>query len=234
LQRAVALTQDRARRADRALAAPQASLQSGALDAALELVATAEAGPLDELQRARVDLLRAEAAFAQSRGSDAPPLLLRAAKALEPLDPKLARETYLDAWSAALFAGRFAGAGSLVDVSREARTAPRPARPERPCDLLLDGFSLLSTEGRRVAAPVLKRAAAGFAGSEISTEELLRWGWLATAAAVTVWDFDTCRVVAAGEVEVARESGALTVLAVVRRLPRAGAAAPRSRRADHR
>ncbi|HTX10805.1 MAG TPA: AAA family ATPase [Solirubrobacteraceae bacterium] len=214
LQRAVALTEDRARRADRALAAAQASFQSGALDAALELVATAEAGPLDELQRARVDLLRAEAAFAQSRGSDAPPLLLRAAKTLEPLDSKLARETYLDAWSAALFAGRFAGAGSLRDVSRAARTAPRPAGAERPCDLLLDGFSLLFTDGRRAAMPVLKRAAAGFAGSGVSTEEVLRWGWLATAAAVTVWDFDTCLVVAAGEVEVARASGALTVLPV--------------------
>ena len=58
LQRAVALTEDPARRADRALAAAQASLQAGEFDAALGLVATAEAGPLDEFQRALVDLLR--------------------------------------------------------------------------------------------------------------------------------------------------------------------------------
>ena len=214
LQRSVALTRDPARRADRALAAAHASLNAGAFDTALGLVTTAETGSLNELQRAQVDLLRAEAAYSQSRGSDAPPLLLRAAKTLESLDAKLARETYLDAWSAALFAGRLASAGSLHDVSREARAAPGAPDPPRPSDLLLDGFALLFTEGRPAAAPVLERAATGFAGSEVSVEEVLRWGWLATAAAVVVWDFDTCLAVANREVQVARDSGALTVLAV--------------------
>ena len=189
-------------------------MQAGAFDVARGLVATAEAGPLDELQRARVDLLRAEAGFSQSPGSDAPPLLLRAAKTLEPLDPGLARATYLDAWSAALFAGRFASSADLHDVSREARAAPRPDGDQRPSDLLLDGLALLVTDGRVEAAPVLQRAAAGFAGAEASHEEVLRWGWLATAAAVTVWDFETCVAIAAREVKLARDSGALAVLAV--------------------
>ena len=105
LQRAVALTGDPKRRADRALAAAQASLGAGTFGVARGLLATAEVGPLDELQRARLDLLRAEAAYSESRGNDAPALLLSAAKTLDPLDPQLARETYLDAWSSALFAG---------------------------------------------------------------------------------------------------------------------------------
>jgi DNA-binding CsgD family transcriptional regulator len=214
LQRAVALTGDRSRRADRALAAAHASLEAGAFAEALGLLATAEAGSLDELERARVDLLRAEAAFAQNRGSDAPPLLLRAAKTLEPLDPGLARETYLDAWSAALFAGRLARGADLRDVSRQAREAPRPTGGGRPSDRLLDGFALLFTGGRAEAAPVLQRATAGFAGEDVSLEEVLRWGWLATAAAVTVWDFETCLAIASRQVEVARETGALAVLAV--------------------
>ena len=214
LQRAVALTGDMPRRVNRALAAANASLEAGAFAVAHGLLGMAEAGSPDELQRARVDLLRAEAAYAQSRGSDAPPLLLRAAKTLEPLDPELARETYLDAWSAALFAGRFANNGGLGDVSREARDAPRPAEDPRPSDLLLDGFALLFTDGRAEAAPVLQRAATGFAGDEVSLEEVLRWGWLATAAAVTVWDFETCLAIADREVEVARDLGALAVLAV--------------------
>jgi DNA-binding CsgD family transcriptional regulator len=214
LQRAVALTEDSRRRTDRALAAAHASLNAGEFDAALSLLAAAEAGTLDELQRARVDLVRAEASYAQSHGSEAPALLLRAAKTLEPLDPKLARETYLDAWSAALFAGRLAAAGNLGDVSRAARSAPRAPDPPRPSDLLLDGFALLFTDGRPAAEPVLARAATGFAGDSVSVEEVLRWAWLATAAAVVVWDYDTCLAVGTREVQVARDSGALAVLPV--------------------
>jgi DNA-binding CsgD family transcriptional regulator len=214
LRRSVALTLDPARRVERALAAAQASLKAGAFEAALGLLAAAEAGVLDDLQRARVDLLHAEFAYVQNRGSDAPPLLLRAARTLETLDVRLSRETYLDAWGAALFAGQLASAGSLLDVSRAVRTAPQPAQPPRPCDLLLDGFALMFTEGRLAAAPVLQRAATAFAGGEVSVEEVLRWGWLATAAAVVVWDYDTCLAVATREVQLARDSGALEVLAV--------------------
>jgi DNA-binding CsgD family transcriptional regulator len=214
LQRALALTADPARRVDRALAAAQASLGAGAFDAARGLLAAAEAGPLDDLQRARLDLLRAEAAYSESRDGEAPGLLLRAAKALEPLDLRLARETYLDAWSSALFAGQLAGATSLHEVSDDARAAPRPAGRQRPSDLLLDGFALSFTDGRAEAAPVLGRAATGFAGKDASVEEILRWGWLATAAAVMAWDYDTCLAVSNRGVELAREAGALTVLAV--------------------
>jgi DNA-binding CsgD family transcriptional regulator len=214
LQRAVALTGDSARRTDRALAAGEASLQAGVFDVARRLLATAEVGPVDELQHARLELLRAEAEYAESRDSQAPALLLRAAKTLDPLDPKLARDTYLDAWSAALFAGRLASTGSLHHVSREALARPRPVGPPRPSDLLLEGFSLAFTDGRPAAAPVLERAARAFAGKDVAVEEVLRWGWLATAAAVMVWDFETCVAVAARGVQLARESGALAVLAV--------------------
>jgi DNA-binding CsgD family transcriptional regulator/tetratricopeptide (TPR) repeat protein len=213
LRRAVALTDDPARRSERALAAAQASLQAGAFDAALQLLAAAEIGPLDELQRARVELLRAEAAYSQSRGGDAPALLLEAARTLEPLDPNLARDTYLDAWSAALFAGQLATSGGLHEVSRAALASPRAGQP-RPADLLLDGFAMAFAEGRAAAAPVLASAAAGFAGNDVSVEEVLRWGWLATAAAVMVWDFETCVAVAARDVQLARDSGALAVLVV--------------------
>ncbi|HEV3378031.1 MAG TPA: AAA family ATPase [Thermoleophilaceae bacterium] len=213
LQRAVALTRDPRRRTERALAAADFGLRAGAFDAARGMMAAAEIGPLDELQQARLDLLRAEASYSESRGGTAPALLLRAAKALESLEPQLARETYLDAWSSALFAGRLASSVNLHDVSREARSAPMPT-DRRPSDVLLDGFSLAFTEGRSSAAPVLERAATGFAGDDVPVEEVLRWGWLATAAAVMVWDYETCLAVARRGVELAREAGALTVLAV--------------------
>jgi DNA-binding CsgD family transcriptional regulator len=215
LQRAVALTGDPARRADRALAAAQASLGAGAFDVARGLLAAAEAGPLDELGRARVDLLQAEVAFAENRGSDAPLLLLEAARKLEPLDVRLSRNTYLDAWAAALFAGRLAGAGgSLLDVSRAVATAPNPVDPPLPCDLLLDGLALIFTDGRPAAALVLRRAVAAFAGTEVSAEEMLRWGWLATRAANFLWDYDSSLEIGMQAVHLARDTGALEALAV--------------------
>ena len=141
LERSVALTADPARHAERTLAAAKASLQAGAFGKALDLLATAEAGPLDEFQRARVDLLRGHVAFASGLGSDAPPLLLKAARRLEPFDLELARETYLTAWRAAGMAGHLAGADVLLEICRAVQALPpppghpRPLRPaaRRPC-----------------------------------------------------------------------------------------------------
>ena len=158
LHRAVALTQDPARRADRALAAAQASFQAGEFEAALGLVATAEAGPLDEFQRALVDLLRAEVAFAAGLWSDAPPLLLKAARRLEPIDLDLARETHLTAWGAAGLAQDVAARDVLVEICHAARALPPPPGVPRPRDLMLDGFALLITEGHAAATPTLQRA----------------------------------------------------------------------------
>src|SRR5262245_16569092 len=159
LQRAVALTAAPGPRAGRALAAASASLQAGAFDAAVELAATAEAGPLDDLQRAQIGLVRGQAALFAGAGGEAPALLLQAARQLEPLDAALARQTYLDAWTAALFAGRFAGAGDLRQVARAARSAPPPAGAPQPSDQLLDALAVLVTEGRAEAVPLLRRAA---------------------------------------------------------------------------
>jgi DNA-binding CsgD family transcriptional regulator len=212
LQRSLALTRDRARRTDRALAAAQASLQAGAFDAALRLLATAEAGSLDEFQNARAELLRGQIAFASGAGSDAPPLLLKAAQRLERLDPELARETYLDAWGAALFAGRLATAGSLLEVSRAARSAPSPTGPPRPSDLLLDGLATLITEGPTAAAPMLRRATSVFAGNQVSVEDSFRWGWLTTVPCTALWDDESWHTINARQLQLARDAGALARL----------------------
>ncbi|MBV9001179.1 MAG: hypothetical protein JO304_19130 [Solirubrobacterales bacterium] len=155
----MALSADPARRSDRALAAAQVSLSAAAFDAAQSLLTAADDGPLDELQRARMELLRGQLAFVSGHGSDAPPLLLRAAKRLEPLDVELARETYLNALSALVLAGsaisRDAG---VVEASRAARAAPRPVHPPRGSDLMLDGLASLYIDGRAAASPVLTRA----------------------------------------------------------------------------
>ena len=135
LERSVALTADPARHAERILAAAQASLQAGAFGKALELLATAEAGPLDEFASARVDLLRGQIAFASSLGSDAPSLLLKAAKRLEPLNLDLARETYLNAWTGGI-TRRAPGRRRRHARGLPRRQGPSPARgpaaPDRP------------------------------------------------------------------------------------------------------
>src|SRR6516225_6925912 len=191
LQRAVELTAEPGPRSERALAAAQASLQAGALDAAAELLAIAAEGPLDELQQARVSLVRGQIAFAANAGSEAPALLLQAARQLEPLDGALARQTYLDAWTAAVFAGPFAQAGNLHEVSRAARSAPAPPDPPAPCDLLLDGLAVLVTDGRAAAAPMLRRAVRIFAEDEIAMEEGLRWSIAAGMSALVLWDVES-------------------------------------------
>src|SRR3954452_5037354 len=213
LRRSVALTRDPARRVDRALAAAQASLHAGAFDAALELLATAQAGTPDERQCARVDLLRGQVASATA-GTEAPAQLLKAARRLEPLDPGLARETYLDAWGAALFAGRLASGGDLLDVSRAARAAPRPTYAPHPSDLLLDGLAELVTEGRSAAAPALRRAVSAFRGERISVEKGFQWGVLASSAAVELWDFESWDTLITRQMELARDAGALAPLSI--------------------
>jgi len=212
LERATALTPDPARKAQRALAAAQAKHDAGAPGAALALLATVEGGTLDEVQRARVDVLRARIAFASSRGNDAPPLLLKAAKRLEPLDVTLARETYLEAFSAAIFAGRLATGVGLREVAEAARHAPRSSCPSRPADLLLDGLTLLITEGHAAGVPVLKRALTAFRGESVSTEEELRWLWHACRVAMKLWDDESWFVLSTRAVQLARDVGTLTVL----------------------
>jgi DNA-binding CsgD family transcriptional regulator len=214
LERAVALTLDPARRAERTLAAAQASLQAGAFGKALELVAAAEAGPLDESQGARADWLRGQIAFASGPGSDAPVLLLKAAKRLEPVSLGLARQTYVDAWQAGVFAGYLAGAGDLLEVSRAARALPPPANPPRPVDLLLDGLALMVTDGSAAAAPVLRQATTAFASADIPVQESLKWGWLVRVADKALWDNEGWRLTAQ-QVQLARDVGELDQLPIL-------------------
>jgi DNA-binding CsgD family transcriptional regulator len=215
LERASALTPEPSRRASRALAAAQTKHQAGAFDAALRLIAIAEAGPLNELQRAQVKLLRGQIAFALNRGGDAAPHLLEAAKLLEPLDPTLARETYAEALAAAMYAGRLAKTDGVLEVAETARAAKRAgARPQHPraADLLLDGQALLITERLRRATPILKRALSGFRDDGLSNDEALRWLWLACVTAIHLWDENSWRVLSDRYVQLARDAGALTVL----------------------
>src|SRR5262249_55536725 len=144
---------------------------AGAFGKARDLLAAAEAGPLDDFQRALADLLRAQLAYVTSRGAEASPLLLKAARQLEQIDPGLSRATYLDALSAGMFAGRLANPGSgILEVAPAARAAPPPRRAPRAPDLLLDGHAAFYNDGYAAGVPILRAALAAF-GDGMSAEE---------------------------------------------------------------
>ncbi len=214
LQRATELTPDPARRGARALAAAQAKRDAAAPEAASKLLAIAELCPLDLLQRALLDRLRAQLAFARRRGSDAPPLLMEAAQRLEPLDADLARETHLEALEAVLFAGRLNRAGAAQDVAEAARAAPPGPEPPRAIDLLLDGLAVRFADGYVAGQPALKRALDAFAREREHSEHDLRWMWLAWPVANEVWDDDAWVQLTTRAVRVARDAGALAVLPI--------------------
>jgi DNA-binding CsgD family transcriptional regulator/tetratricopeptide (TPR) repeat protein len=212
LERSAELTVDLDRRAHRALAAAQAAHLAGAPDEALRLLSLAEACPLDKLQRARVDLQRAQIAFTLNRGREAPPLLLRAAKQLEQLDAQLAGETYLDALLATMFAGALASGVSVREAAQAARAASARSRLPRAPDLLLDGLAVRFNDGYAAAVPLLRRALKAFRGHDLSVQEELRWLWHACITAAHLCDDETWELLATRFVRTARETGALTML----------------------
>jgi len=211
LERAIELTPEPARRAERALAAAHARHHAGASDAALKLLSITEAGPLDKLSRARADVLRAQIAFAVNIGGDAASLLLRAAKQLEPLNLNLARETYLHAFSAAIFAGSLSASDGAREVAEAVRAAPRPARPGPP-DLLLDGLAVRFTDGYRAATPMLRRALSAFRGFDHTHQQGIHASYLTCVPAVDMWDEETWEALLGRHVQLTRDTGALSAL----------------------
>ena len=212
LDSAAMLTPEPGRRARRLLAAARAKRDSGALDAALELLAAVQAGPVDALQAAELEELRGDIAFDQRRIGEAAQLLVGAAKRLDSLDAGLARVTHLKALGAAMWAG----SDGLPEAAGAARAAPPGPDPPRAVDVLLDALAIRVTEGYAAAAPALRRAVKAVLALEVDGD-LGRWLWLTGAragavAALELWDADAWHALATRQVAVAREMGALVRL----------------------
>jgi DNA-binding CsgD family transcriptional regulator len=219
LERAAVLTPDPAERGRRALAAAQAKFESGAPESAQELLSAAATCPLDEHQSARLAHLRAQIAFVFGRGSDAPALLLDAARLLEPLDPALARDTYLEALGAAMYAGRVDADSGVVKAAAAARAAPAAVPPPRSSDLVLDGLAIRCTEGPAAGVPPLRLALQAFSDEALDGhEDVMRWLLLSPIVqSVTVfelWDDEAFHVLGTRTVQLARDTGALALLPV--------------------
>src|SRR4051794_14864075 len=210
LQRAAELTPDPAVRVERSLAAAQAKLDVADAVSASDLLAIAAPGPLDELQRARLERLGAQIAFASRRGRDAPPLLLEAARRLEPLDTRMARDTYLEAMASAMYAGRL-GSGPDERAVAEAARASNCVQGLGAADLLLDALVTRFTEGYAASVAPLSRALRAFGEPDGGGEDR-RWLWLACRLAQDLWDDELWHLLATRGVRLGRDTGALNLL----------------------
>ena len=212
LTRATELTPLPEARTRRALAAAFANVQAGAFDSTRTLLTIARDGPVDELQRAQIDLVCAQMAFASSRGNEATLLLLAAAQRLQPLNPGLARQTYLDAFSAAQFAARLNEGVGTAEVARAVRAAPRRPDDElTPGDLLLDAFVAL-TGDYATAVPLGRDALTRLRRDPGSARENLRWLWQGCVLALELWDDESAYVLSGHHLQMARKTGALSEL----------------------
>jgi DNA-binding CsgD family transcriptional regulator len=214
LERATELTPDPAQRARRALRAAEAKYQSGAPEDALVLLDAADAGSLEALDQARTALLRGQVAFALTRGRDAPALLLTAAQRFDVLDRRLARETYLEAVSAALFAGRLAAGDGARGVAAKARAAAGARSAAPAVELLLDGVVDRLIDGYAAAAPTLQKALLAFRNAELRPDEELRWLWMACWCASDLWDDEAWHQLSTRHVQLCRDTGALSTMPI--------------------
>ena len=211
LKRAAELTPDARVRVERALTAAQAKLDVADFTSASSLVDAAGLGPLDELQRGRLERLRAEIVFATQRGRDGPAVLLEAARRLEPLDDTLARDTYLEAISSAMFVGRLGTGQHEREIAERARAFARPT-PLSVADMLLEGLVKRFTEGYAASVTPLTRALRSLAEADDVGDDQ-RWLWLGCRLAQELWDEELWQALATRGERIGRKSGRLSLLA---------------------
>lgn len=224
LERAAILTMDPALRGSRAVAAAQAKREAAAPDAAYALLAIADSAPLTPLLRAQVARMRAQMDFVRSRAgtSGAPTVgeagvqLLSAARVLDDLDDELARETYLEALTAAMYAGRLGAPGLLAEVAAAgARAVARVRDLQRPVDYLLKGMTARVVDGPGAGAADLRSALELWdAAAQRDPDHWLYWPFpiAQESAAHELWDDHVLERIATGILERARAAGALAAL----------------------
>lgn len=217
LERAAEVTPDPWSRGRRALAAAEAHFSAASPDRATEQATLAELSPLSPLDRARLARLRARILFARSRSDEAAPLLLDAAAQFTTAGSPLARETYLEAISATIFAGRVHGPTGARAAAIAARGSGAPPSGAEAADLLLDGVATLLADGWETGVPALCRALEPFAHEDLGTREaVMRWLLLVPVALEAfihhAWDLHAWDTLATRAVRLARDIGALGVL----------------------
>jgi DNA-binding CsgD family transcriptional regulator/tetratricopeptide (TPR) repeat protein len=188
-------------------------VEAGEFEEGSALLAVAEAGQLDDIQRAQVVVIRGNCKAAAGDAGDLPEAVLYLAARLETVDAGLSRLLYLSALAAAIFAGSLARGAGLQEVAKAAAAAPT-VEPRRLCDVLLDGFALLYTEGPGAAASTLVQAATGYDSEGVANTPDFDLQHLsqATATGAVLWEFDTFKSLSSRFVQMARDGGFLRQL----------------------
>jgi DNA-binding CsgD family transcriptional regulator len=222
LERAAMLTPDPAMRARRTLATAEARLNAGDLGVAAALVERAWPYLDDPLSRLRAERLRGAVRVVLGKPAEASPILLDAARELQRLHPGQAWETLLEAFEAALAAGRFARGAGVAEVLQAVRAAPHPddARASA-AGLALDGFAALDEHRDRAGIARLREAMAVAAAQQAlgsvvpgsQDREQLRFVYIAPLAAYESLDDAALHASCARGVAKARGHGSPTGLA---------------------
>jgi DNA-binding CsgD family transcriptional regulator len=211
LERAGELTPDPAVRGGRTLAAAHEKLYAADFAGSQGLLAAAELCPLDTLQRARAERLRAS--LAATRGlAEGCVQLSEAARRLEPLDVGMARGAHLGAVGNRAQVGRLECSKSIRELAEAARTAPPAPRPPRVIDLLLDGYVARYTDGYAASLAPFRDSLRATEAERESADALVEWVWFPAFVAREIWDDDGWDRLTANVVELARQAGALNTL----------------------
>jgi DNA-binding CsgD family transcriptional regulator len=212
LHRALELTAGARLRSSRAIAAAEVSFQAGGLDMTRRLLAVAETSPLDDFQAGRAALLTGQLTLVLGYSDDAAPLLLQAARMLEPFDLERARGAYINAYGSALTAAHLGHATVLFQICRAILDRLPEEKAPDALSLLLKAVAQKHTEGTASAIPILRRAADGLA--EMPEHDVLRWGWMASIASNELWDKAGRSAVLHRQARIVRGAGALADLPV--------------------
>ena len=208
LERSAELTTDAQLRAVRMLRAAGAQLTAGANHRARRLLEPAVGVLSDPMARAQAMRMDGAIRFLDGRGGDTPSLLFDAAMALRDLDARLARETLMEAFEAAMWAGALATGTTTLDVARAAREIPVPDPDESAPSLMLTGYSERLTRAYAAGIDPWRRAVRANAAA-IGRQPTVQWQGMVWNMCGELLDFERQLTTGRERVRMARELGAL-------------------------
>jgi DNA-binding CsgD family transcriptional regulator len=211
-ERAAELTPEPQHQAVRLLRAAGADLAAGANERARNLLQRSAPHLADPAARAQAMRMDGIIRFFDGHGGDTPGLLFEAAMAQRDLDAGLSRETLMETFEAAMWAGDLTSSTTMLDVATAARAIPAPEGDASTPSLMLTAYTERLTRGYAYAVPYWRRAADALPDQVANGN--VQWHGMMWNATGELLDFDAHQAVGRERVRIAREQGALATLPV--------------------